>query len=146
MRRGPYTYGEEHAIAVLAPLGAHYVALVLDRDEDCLRRKASRLGVSLRKSSEINVRDLSEKQLRAVMRLNPTLLCPACGKRFVNTSSGFCDLCHLYALKTNHDAEYRRLAVKATRDYNTSKQRLRRLRKSIKAEPGYDTAGGDAGP
>lgn len=130
-RRGPYTYGEEHAIAVLAPLGARYVALVLGRDEDCVRRKASRLAVSLKKSLEINVRDLSETQVRTVVRLNPTLLCPACGKRFINTPSGFCDLCHLAALKANHDAEYQRLAGEVKRNYDASKQRLCKLRKKL---------------
>jgi len=128
MRTGPYSYGEEHAICTLASLGAAYVALVLDRDVECVRRKASRLGVSLKKSLQINVREMSEAQLRVVVRLNPGLLCPACGKRFVNTPSGVCDLCHLHALKTNHDAEYRRLALEAKRDYDTSKQRLKRLR------------------
>jgi NMD protein affecting ribosome stability and mRNA decay len=143
MRTGPYTYGEEHAIAVLAPLGAHYVARILDRDVECVRRKASRLGVSVKKKSEIDVREMSETQLRVVVRLNPGLLCPSCGKRFVNTPSGVCDLCHLNALKTNHDAEYRRLALEAKRDYNVAKKRLSVLRKNLGIEaPG--ARGGDA--
>jgi hypothetical protein len=129
VRTGSYTYGEEHALAVLAPLGARYVALVLDRDVECVRRKASRLGVSVKKNLEINVREMSEAQLRVVTRLNPALLCPSCAKRFVNTPSGVCDLCHLHALKTNHDTEYRRLALEAQRDYDTSRQQLSRLRK-----------------
>ena len=131
MKRGPYTYGEEAAIATLAELGAHYVALVLDRDIECVRRKASRMGVSLKHRAQIDVRNLSEAQLKTIKHLNPGMLCPSCAKRFVNTPSGVCDLCHLHALKTNHDAEYRRLALQAKRDYNVSKKHLSRLRKSV---------------
>lgn len=143
MKRGPYTWGEESAIETLAPLGAQYVALILGRDVDCVRRKASRMGVSLAKSFEINVRDMSEKQLRAITRLNPLLLCPSCGKRFVNTLSGVCDLCHLEALTTNHNAEYRRLSVEADRTYNTAKKRLSRLREDL-GVPAPRGKGGDA--
>jgi hypothetical protein len=135
MRTGPYTYGEEHAIAVLAPLGAHYLAIVLDRDVECVRRKASRLGVSVKKRpGGFDVREMSEAQLRIIVRLNPGLLCPSCGKRFINTPSGVCDLCHLRALTTNHDLEYRRLALDAKRDYDTAKQRLSRKRKDLGAK------------
>lgn len=141
MRRGPYTYGEEAAIAVLAPLGAHYVALVLGRDVECVRRKASRLGVSVKKSSDINVRNLSDSQLAAIKRLNPGMLCPACARRFVNTPAGVCDLCHLKALKANHDAEYRRLSLAAMREYNTSKKRLSVLRRDL----GVDAPGRGGG-
>jgi len=143
VKRGPYTWGEESAIETLAPLGAQYVALILGRDVDCVRRKASRMGVSLAKSFEINVRDMSEKQLRAITRLNPLLLCPSCGKRFVNTLSGVCDLCHLEALTTNHNAEYRRLSVEADRTYNTAKKRLSRLREDL-GVPAPRGKGGDA--
>lgn len=143
MRRGSYTYGEERAIEELAPLGAEYVALILDRDIECVRRKASRMGVSLAKSFEINVRNMSERQLKAITSLNPTMLCPSCAKRFVNTLSGVCDLCHLDALTTNHNAEYRRLSVEAERTYNTSKKRLSRLREEL-GVPAPRGKGGDA--
>jgi uncharacterized protein with PIN domain len=141
MRRGPYTYGEEQAIRTLAPLGSHTVALVLDRDVKCLKRKASRMHVSLKKKSEINVTYLSPAILAAIKQHNPGGLCPACGKRLVATREGLCAACHLEALTDAHNAEYARLAAK--KPYDVSKQRLKRLRRQMGVRAPH-ARGGDA--
>ncbi|MHB1324011.1 MAG: hypothetical protein ACYCXZ_06675 [Coriobacteriia bacterium] len=129
MRRGPYTYGEEQTIVVLAPLGQHAVAFILDRDVRCVKRKASRMHVSLRKRVQINVTSLSPRMLDAIKSHNPDALCPACGKRLVATRDGLCGACHLEALTDNHNAEYAKLAAK--KPYDVSKQQLKRLRKDL---------------
>lgn len=141
MKRGPYHYGEEQAIWTLAPLGYRAIAHILDRDPECVKRKASRMHASVKKKPEINVPDLSPRMLTAIKERNPDVLCPACGKRLKATRDGLCGACHLEALTDDHNAEYARLVAK--RDYDVAKQQLSRKRKElgVKAPRGR---GGDA--
>ena len=141
MRIGPWTTAEEAAIRDLAHLGSRAVAQVLDRDIETVQRKASRLGISLKRRSQISVRFLSGRELEAIRRHGDALLCPACGKAFSVASTGLCGLCHLEYLTDAHKRETRRLAL--TRDYNTAKKQLERKRKEM-GVPAPRGKGGDA--
>lgn len=141
MRCGPYTTAEEAAIRDLAELGSKAVAQILDRDVESVQRKASRLGISLKKKSQISVRFLSGREIDAISRHSEALLCPACGKAFSVASSGLCGLCHLEYLTDEHRQAYRRLVLE--REYNVAKKQLSRKRKELGVRaPGR---GGDAG-
>lgn len=141
MTRQEWTSAEEAALATLAILGARQVAEILDRPVDCVKRKASRMQVSLRKKSEINVTTLSPAAIERVKKTSPAMLCPSCGKRLVVPKLGSCGACHYEALKEAHDEAYAELVAK--REYNTSKQRLSRKRRELGVPaPGGRASGG----
>ena len=127
MKRGhDWTCQEEAALKTLAPLGSHTVALILDRGVYSVEAKASRLGVSLKRTLTIDDRFLTTPMLDAIKRHNPGALCPACGKALQATRDGLCGACHLEALTDAHNAAYRELVAK--REYDTAKQCLKRER------------------
>jgi len=100
---------------------------VLTRSVTSVRMKASRMGRSLKKKSQINVTDLTQAALDHVKRHNSGLVCPACGARLVATPSGLCGVCHKQALAEAHRESLAELT--AHRDYNVAKQDLSRARK-----------------
>lgn len=135
-RRGvrSWTVGEEHALTVLAPLGANQIAELLGRTPRAVRHKASRMGVSVKKDRETFGTVLAQSVIDYVRRRDPEMLCPWCGERLVSIkSTGLCGVCHYQKLKEAHDRAYAELAATkaAKRAYDTSKQQLSRLRKEM---------------
>ena len=149
MKRGQrgWSVSEESAIAVLGFLGAREVAQILGRTESGVRRKASRLGYSVKKKSEMSVTELSQAALDHLTKRAPGLVCPSCGLRLAGPS-GVCAVCHKVALTDAHNERLAELA--AHQEYNVAKQRLRRERRKLgvtapgshvrKEEPGTQTA------
>ena len=132
MERRPWTVQEEAALAMLAYLGAEQVALVLGRPRDAVKKKANRLGVSVRKTSEINVTVLSPEAIRRIRERDPGILCPACGRRLAVPATGICGVCHKQALTQVH--RERVAELQAQRDYNQAKQEFSRLRRRVERE------------
>lgn len=125
MIRHQWTVGEERALAVLAPLGLNQVAEILGRTPGCVKKKAHRLGVSVKKETAIYGTELSPSVIEYVKRHESAMLCPACGLRLVGVrSSGLCGVCHFKALSQHRQEEAETQA--AIREHRRiSKQLLR---------------------
>ncbi len=138
MERRPWTVAEEQALRRLAPLGANQLAEIFNRTTSAIRKKCSRLEISVKKDPQSHVTDLSQPVIDYIRRYESGLLC-TCGKRFVAVKrTGLCGVCHLEYLKARHDEAYAELAATRTakQDYDTSKQQLRRLREEMGVTPG----------
>jgi hypothetical protein len=126
----PWTVAEEQALRELAALGTHQLSLIFARSRTGVKRKASRLGVSVKRTSQINVTVLSPTAIRRVQTNDPASLCPMCGRRLVAiVKTGLCGVCHKAVLL---EAHYQTLAELDTqREINRVKQRVRRTRKEL---------------
>lgn len=63
MRQRAWTVGEEKALAVLADLGDEQLAAALGRSRKSVRNKASRLGVSVKRRSQLTGTELGQAAL-----------------------------------------------------------------------------------
>lgn len=71
-----------------------------------------------------------EELLERVTSAEGSELCPHCARRPVrNRWTGLCTACSVAALTDAHNEAYRELVAK--REYDTSKQRLKRLREEL---------------
>lgn len=130
-----WTYTEEQIVVMFADHGVPIIAQILDdrHTHSAVRKKAERMGVSVKKKSEISVADLSQVAIDTLRKRGSTMLCPMCGKRFVAVkSTGLCCVCHKHELTDAHNAAYAELV--ANQDYNAAKQRLSRKRKELKVK------------
>jgi ribosomal protein L37AE/L43A len=132
---------DEAALAVLAFLGVEQVAVVLDRTPSCVRKKANRLGIPVKRICGTTVLNLSTA---AVERLRSTwLLCPRCGKRLaVERLGGVCGVCHKDDLTAAHLAKLAEVQAEreAQRRLWAARQQLTRARRRLAKETGGDAA------
>lgn len=138
-RYQPWSVQDEAALALLAFLGYEQLAVVFDRTPNCVKRKASRLGVSVKRKSEINVTAMSPAAIERLRDRAPGLLCPVCGRRLaVDKLGGVCAVCHKQALTQAH---LDKLAeVEAQRALWRARQNLTRERKRLVRDSGGEAA------
>ncbi len=126
----PWTISEEKALTVLASLGIALLVVIFERPSNSIRKKASRLGVSVKRISEISDTDLTHAQLEHVRRINGAALCPSCARRFAAIkSTGLCGVCHKDELIKGHHATLAELEKQ--REVNRLKSRVRHRRKEL---------------
>jgi hypothetical protein len=125
---------EEQALAVLADLGAPQLAVVFARSPRGIQKKAERLGVSVKKKSQINVAELSQVTVEYIRRVNRGAVCPACGKRLVAIEvSGLCGWCHKGVLIEAHNERLSELEQQ--REINRLKKAEQRIRDELGIVP-----------
>ncbi len=129
-RERPWTCSEEQALATLADLGTSQLAVIFARSRGCIKKKASRLGVSVKRKSEIRVTELSPSVVEHVRRINRGVLCPTCGKRLVAiATTGLCGVCHKGVLIEAHNERLSELEQQ--REINRLKKAEQRIRDEL---------------
>jgi hypothetical protein len=140
----PWSYAEQEALRILAPLGGRACALTFDRSLKSIHRKAAKIGVSMRP------RTLGDKWgttspavLRRVRELSDAMLCPECAVRFVGVATtGLCGMCHMRRLAEVHKEQIEQ--ADAQRELYAARSKLyRRRRQFAKAEALSATETGD---
>lgn len=118
----------------LADLGLDAVAMILRRSRTGVAKKASRMEVSVKKKSRINVNELSVAMVEVIRRRNSKALCPTCAKRLAAVAtSGLCGACHKQVLI---EAHYDRLSeLEAQREINRIKKAEQRIRDELGIVP-----------
>ena len=129
-REKTWTTPEEVALSAMCGLGSVLLAQVFRRSPDSIRKKASRLGKSVKRVSEIRDTELTRFAVEYLRTKNPEMLCPGCFRRLVAiTDSGLCGVCHTHALTSRHRETLEELA--AFREYNAVKKKVERARRNL---------------
>ena len=147
-------------------LGADAIAAELGRSKSSVIATANRFRISLRTPGERrgyvlgqprgvslqgDLREAAldgrvpESAIAARRELNRPEVCPACGTRDVNHSSGFCIACWRHELAKRHRRELERLRAEheSQKELWTARQQLSRYRQEIAAGRDGD---GDGAP
>lgn len=126
--RRAWSHAEEEALRILSPLGGPACAEAFDRTHGSIRHRAAALHVSLRRRTfGIVLGQCGPAVLSKVKEYSAASLCPSCAMRpQAVKSTGLCGPCHKRNLIEGHSALMAELA--AQREYDTSKQRMKRMR------------------
>ena len=124
---------------MLGFLGVKAVCVILERGPGSVKPKASRMGVSLRKKTQMDATVLQPAVLERLRQRAPGLVCPSCGMRLASDKlGGVCGPCHKQVLI---DVHLEKLAeIESQRELWKARQQLRRGRKRLAAETGGDAA------